>query len=195
MGAVRIADWRELSDMLDAISTTGFHALVIKSSDPRVFPFEFRSHRSRNLGLNARGCRSFAIAMGRGIAAIAGPCHGAGAAIAMACDPSSRPACDNLDFPAKFGVSSYPGGDIRRLAWLIGRARAARLVSAEAIDAREVVLNGWSICSTTTSRHASRNPARKIAANSVDSIAFLKGALDNLCRLKSRMSSFSRKAS
>lgn len=77
------------------------------------------------------------------IAAIDGPCFGAGVALAMACDlrvagPGARFAIT----PAKYGIS-YPQEDIFRLVSLVGPGQAARLLlSADSIDGREAARIG-----------------------------------------------------
>src|SRR5687768_4185980 len=62
------------------------------------------------------------------VAAIEGPCYGAGVALAMACD--IRVAGDGARFaitPAKFGIS-YPQEDVARLVALVGPGQASRLL-------------------------------------------------------------------
>lgn len=72
------------------------------------------------------------------IALIEGPCYGAGVALALACDirlagPGARFAIT----PARMGIS-YPQRDVARLAAIVGRGAAARLLfTGDAIDAAE----------------------------------------------------------
>ncbi|HEX8580019.1 MAG TPA: enoyl-CoA hydratase/isomerase family protein [Allosphingosinicella sp.] len=77
------------------------------------------------------------------VAAIHGPCFGAGVALAMACD--LRFAGSGASFaitPAKYGIS-YPQEDVARLVALVGRGQAARLLlSAGTIDAEEALRIG-----------------------------------------------------
>ena len=62
------------------------------------------------------------------LAAIDGPCFGAGVALAMACDLRfAGPAARFAITPAKFGIS-YPQGDISRLVALVGPGQASRLL-------------------------------------------------------------------
>lgn len=78
------------------------------------------------------------------IAAISGPCYGAGVALAMACD--LRIATSSAAFaitPAKIGLS-YPQEDVHRLVALVGPGQAARLLftgmSIEAAEAARIGL-------------------------------------------------------
>jgi enoyl-CoA hydratase/carnithine racemase len=62
------------------------------------------------------------------IAAIAGPCFGAGVALAMACDLRlAGPGAAFAITPAKFGIS-YPQEDVARLVALVGPGQASRLL-------------------------------------------------------------------
>lgn len=77
------------------------------------------------------------------IAAIGGPCYGAGVALALACD--LRLAGDGARFaitPARMGIS-YPQEDVARLVALVGAGQAARLLlTGSAIDAEEALRIG-----------------------------------------------------
>ncbi|HEY5711881.1 MAG TPA: enoyl-CoA hydratase/isomerase family protein [Allosphingosinicella sp.] len=77
------------------------------------------------------------------IAAISGPCYGAGVALAIACD--LRVATEAARFaitPAKMGIS-FPQEDVHRLVSLVGKGQAARLLfSAATIDAAEAARIG-----------------------------------------------------
>lgn len=188
--ALRMVDWAELSASLEAISTADVQALIVESSDPQVFSAGSDLVEVEGLSVKPEDAAPFALAMQRvmqqlgagpmvTIAAIAGPCHGAGVAIAMACD--IRVAGPRATFsipPAKFGIS-YPSGDIRRLARLVGPGQAARLLySAETIDAPEAARIGLIDLLDDDVAARCDDLAQKIAANSADSIALLKGALD-----------------
>lgn len=188
--AMRMADWAELSDMLDAISRAGVQALIIESSDPQVFSagsdlveVEALSEKPENAAPFAKAMQRVMQQLGAGpmvtMAAIAGPCHGAGVAIAMACDIRvARPRATFSIPPAKFGIS-YPSGDIRRLARLVGRGQAARLLySAETIDAQEAARIGLVDLVDDNVAERCQELAQQIAANSAESIALLKGTLD-----------------
>lgn len=188
--ALRMADWAKLSDMLEAISTAGVQALIIESSDSQVFSAGSDLVEVEALSKEPDDAAPFALAMQRvmqqlgagpmvTLAAIAGPCHGAGVAIAMACD--IRIAGPRATFsipPAKFGIS-YPSGDIRRLARLVGPGQAARLLySAETIDAQEAARIGLVDLLENDVAARCQDLAQKIAANSGESITLLKGALN-----------------
>lgn len=77
------------------------------------------------------------------LAAIAGPCFGAGVALAMACDLRFAGAGASFAItPAKFGIS-YPQEDVARLVGLVGRGQAARLLlGAVTVDARDALRIG-----------------------------------------------------
>lgn len=77
------------------------------------------------------------------LAAIDGPCFGAGVALAMACDLRfAGPAASFAITPAKFGIS-YPQEDVARLVGLVGPGQAARLLlGAVRVDAAEALRIG-----------------------------------------------------
>jgi enoyl-CoA hydratase/carnithine racemase len=109
------------------------------------------------------------------IAAIEGPCYGAGVALAMACD--IRVAGEGARFamtPAKIGIS-YPQEDIARLVALVGPGQASRLMlGAGTIDAREAARIGLVEVVTADIDAALNELAAAILANSGESIAVLK---------------------
>jgi enoyl-CoA hydratase/carnithine racemase len=72
------------------------------------------------------------------IAAIDGPCFGAGVALAMACDLRVSGARAHFAItPAKFGIS-YPQEDVHALVSLVGPGQASRLLfAASGIDGAE----------------------------------------------------------
>jgi enoyl-CoA hydratase/carnithine racemase len=103
---------------------------------------------------DAAACEAFRRAMRDGIdtlaalpvptlAAIEGPCFGAGVALAMACDLRlAGPAATFAVTPAKFGLS-YPQQDVARLVALVGPGQASRLLlTALPVDAGEAVRIG-----------------------------------------------------
>lgn len=77
------------------------------------------------------------------VAAVNGPCFGAGVALALACD--LRVAQTGARFaitPAKFGIS-FPQSDVRRLVALVGPGQASRLLlTAQPIGAEEALRIG-----------------------------------------------------
>lgn len=112
------------------------------------------------------------------IAAIEGPCYGAGVALAMACD--LRVAGEGARFaitPAKFGIS-YPQEDVARLVALIGPGQASRLLlGAGTIDAAEAARIGLVELAAADAALAVEALAGAILANSGESIAALKRAI------------------
>jgi enoyl-CoA hydratase/carnithine racemase len=112
------------------------------------------------------------------IAAIDGPCYGAGVALAMARD--LRLAGEGARFaitPAKFGIS-YPQQDVARLVALVGPGQASRLLlGAGSIDAAEAVRIGLAELAAVDMDPAVEALAQAILANSGESIAVLKRAI------------------
>jgi enoyl-CoA hydratase/carnithine racemase len=112
------------------------------------------------------------------VAAIEGPCYGAGVALAMACD--IRIAGEGARFaitPAKFGIS-YPQEDVARLVALVGPGQAARLLlGAESIDSAEAARIGLAELAVPDSESAAGAFAAAVLANSPDSVATLKAAV------------------
>jgi enoyl-CoA hydratase/carnithine racemase len=108
------------------------------------------------------------------IAAISGPCYGAGVALAMACD--LRVAAVDAVFaitPAKIGLS-YPQEDVHRLVALVGPGPAARLLfTGETIDAAEALRIG--LVELVDADVAALVAA--ILANDAESLAALKAAI------------------
>ncbi|HET9637797.1 MAG TPA: enoyl-CoA hydratase/isomerase family protein [Allosphingosinicella sp.] len=112
------------------------------------------------------------------VAAIEGPCYGAGIALAMACD--IRIAGEGARFaitPAKFGIS-YPQEDVSRLVALVGAGQASRLLlGAAAIDSAEAARIGLVELFAADLGAAVDELAAAILANSGESIAVLKRAI------------------
>ena len=110
------------------------------------------------------------------VAAIDGPCFGAGVALAMACD--LRIAGRGARFaitPAKIGIS-YPQEDIFSLVALVGPAQAARLLfTAGTIDADEALAIG--LVEQVDPPGGAEGVAAAIAANAPESLATLKRGL------------------
>jgi enoyl-CoA hydratase/carnithine racemase len=110
------------------------------------------------------------------VAAIDGPCFGAGVALAMACDlrvagPRARFAIT----PAKYGIS-YPQEDVARLVGLVGRGQAARLLlGAGTIDAAEAMRIGLvDLHAPAGLEPLLADLAATLTANSAASLAALK---------------------
>jgi len=107
------------------------------------------------------------------VAAVEGPCYGAGVALAIACDLRiARPGARFAITPAKIGIA-YPQEDIHRLVGLIGPGQAARLLfTAEAIDAEEAAAIG--LVERVEPQGGAETVAAAIAAHPRDSLAALK---------------------
>ena len=112
------------------------------------------------------------------VAAIEGPCYGAGVALAMACDLRvAAPAARFAITPAKFGIS-YPQEDVARLVGLVGPGQASRLLlGAGSIDAAEAERIGLVELVATDLAAAVDSLAGAICANSAESVAVLKRAI------------------
>jgi enoyl-CoA hydratase/carnithine racemase len=112
------------------------------------------------------------------VAAIEGPCYGAGVALAIACD--LRIAGEGARFaitPAKFGIS-YPQEDVARLVALVGPGQAARLLlGAGSVDAAEAARIGLVELAVADVGAAVDELAGAICANSGESVAVLKRAI------------------
>jgi enoyl-CoA hydratase/carnithine racemase len=112
------------------------------------------------------------------VAAIEGPCYGAGVALAMACD--MRVAGQGARFaitPARLGIS-YPQEDVARLVALVGPGQASRLLlGAGPIDAAEAARIGLVELAPADVAAVVEEMAEAILANSPESIAVLKRAI------------------
>jgi enoyl-CoA hydratase/carnithine racemase len=112
------------------------------------------------------------------IAAIEGPCYGAGVALAMACDV--RVAGEGARFaitPAKFGIS-YPQEDVARLVALVGPGQASRLLlGAGTVDSAEAARVGLVELAVADVGAAVDEIGGAILANSAESIRVLKRSI------------------
>jgi enoyl-CoA hydratase/carnithine racemase len=151
--AIPLAGWRELAGRVREAEAAGARALVIAGSaaafcagaDLQDFP-AFQGDPAARADFRAamrEGMDGLAGAAMPTIAAIEGPCYGAGVALALACDlrlagPDARFAIT----PAKFGIS-YPQEDVARLVALVGPGQASRLLlTALPIDSAEATRIG-----------------------------------------------------
>lgn len=183
--AIPVAGWGELARACAESSAGGARLLVLSGgrqafcsgADLADFPAltddpaaasAFRE--AMRAGLDA--LRDLPIAT---IAAIEGPCYGAGVALAMACD--LRVAGEGARFaitPAKFGIS-YPQEDVARLVALVGPGQATRLLlGAGSIEAAEAARIGLVELMADDVGLAVDDLAKAILANSGESIAVLK---------------------
>lgn len=112
------------------------------------------------------------------IAAIEGPCYGAGVALAMACD--IRVAGEGARFaitPAKFGIS-YPQEDVARLVALVGPGQASRLLlGAATVESAEAARIGLVELAVADVGGAIDEITGAILANSGESIKVLKRSI------------------
>jgi enoyl-CoA hydratase/carnithine racemase len=151
--AIPLAGWRELAAKMREAEAAGARALVLAGSqaafcagaDLQDFP-ALQGDPAAPAGFRAamrEGLDTLAAAAMPTVAAIEGPCYGAGVALALACDlrlagPGARFAIT----PAKFGIS-YPQEDVARLVALVGRGQASRLLlTALPIDGSEAARIG-----------------------------------------------------
>jgi enoyl-CoA hydratase/carnithine racemase len=109
------------------------------------------------------------------IALVEGACHGAGVAVAIACDIRiASPAALFATTPAKLGIS-YPQEDVHRLVGLVGPGQASRLLfSAKGIDGREAERIGLVEMCAEDASEAADELASSIAANAPESLRTLK---------------------
>jgi enoyl-CoA hydratase/carnithine racemase len=112
------------------------------------------------------------------LAAIEGPCYGAGVALAMACDVRIAGMAARFAItPAKFGIS-YPQEDVARLVALVGPGQAARLLlGAGSIDGAEAARIGLVELAPADVAAAVDELAAAILGNSGESVAVLKRAI------------------
>lgn len=182
--AVPASGWQLLEQRCGEAARSGARLLVLSGTrdafcagadldDMAAFAGEAGSSTAFRLmmrsGLDALRNLPFAT-----VAAIEGPCFGAGVALAMACDlrvagPSARFAIT----PAKFGIS-YPQEDVARLVALVGPGQASRLLlGAAAVDAVEAARIGL----VELVGDDVEELAAAILANSGESVAVLKRAI------------------
>src|SRR4051794_27599105 len=151
--AIPQSGWRELAARVREAEASAARALVLAGSpaafcagaDLRDFPALQRDPAARAdfRAAMREGLDGLAAATMPTIAAIEGPCYGAGVALALACDlrlagPGARFAIT----PARFGIS-YPQEDVARLVALVGPGQASRLLlTALPIDAAEAARIG-----------------------------------------------------
>ncbi|HEX8483357.1 MAG TPA: enoyl-CoA hydratase/isomerase family protein [Allosphingosinicella sp.] len=186
--AVRVEDWSLLSLRCGEAVSSGARLLILSGStqafcagaDLADFPAftadpervaDFR--RRMRAGLDS--VRRLAIPT---LAAIEGPCFGAGVALAMACD--IRIAGEGSRFaitPAKFGIS-YPQEDVARLVALVGPGQASRLLlGAVVLDSAEAARIGLVELLAPDVGPVLEALAEQMLANSAQSIAILKRAV------------------
>lgn len=186
--AIPVGGWGELAEACADAASGGARLLVLSGSreafcagaDLSDFP---------GLTDDPEAAKAFRLAMRAGldalgalpvatIAAVDGPCYGAGVALAMACD--IRVAGEGARFaitPAKFGIS-YPQEDVARLVALIGPGQSSRLLlGAGTIGAAEAARIGLVEIEAADVDSAVSELAAAILANSGESVAVLKRSI------------------
>ncbi|MEA3009806.1 MAG: hypothetical protein QOJ91_1498 [Sphingomonadales bacterium] len=186
--AIPVRDWALLAHRCGEAARSGARLLVVSATkqafcagaDLEDFPAFAADPQATSAfraimrsGLDA--LRTLPIAT---IAAVEGPCFGAGVALAMACD--LRIAGEGARFavtPAKFGIS-YPQEDVARLVALVGPGQASRLLlGAATVDGAEAARIGLVELVADDVGATVDALAGAILANSGESIAVLKRAI------------------
>ena len=151
--AIPVDQWRALGQLAQGAVAEGARMLILEG-EGRAFcaGADLKDFPAMHGDLGAAA--AFREAMREGIEAVAalpvptlaaidGPCFGAGVALAMACDLRfSGPNAIFAITPAKYGIS-YPQEDVARLVGLVGEGQAARLLlGAVTIDGEEALRIG-----------------------------------------------------
>lgn len=179
--------WLRLAECFEMIAPAGVEAVILTggkgcfsagadlvelaqlADDPDARPL-FRKAMRRGLGAVSNS----AVPV---IAFVDGECHGAGVALAMACDIRVVTVMARFSVPpARLGIT-YPQEDVARLVDLVGKGQAARiLLSGLPLDADEALRIGLAdILSESASELA-----RAIADNDAASIAILRRQIDGM---------------
>lgn len=183
--AIPVRDWALLAHRCGEAARSGARLLVLSGTtqafcagaDLEDFPAFAADPKATSAfrqlmrtGLDA--LRDLPIAT---IAAIEGPCYGAGVALAMACDV--RVAGEGARFaitPARFGIA-YPQEDVARLVALVGPGQASRLLlGASTLGWAEAARIGLVEIAAGDVGLAVEELAAAILANSGESVAVLK---------------------
>jgi enoyl-CoA hydratase/carnithine racemase len=186
--AIPARGWAELAQSCAKAATSGARLLVVAGA-PEAFCAGADLADFPAFMADPRAATAFRLVMRKGldslrnlplatVAAIEGPCYGAGVALAMACD--IRVAGKAARFaitPAKFGIS-YPQEDVARLVALIGPGQASRLLlGAGGIGAAEAARIGLVELLADDVGAAVDELAKAICGNSAESVAVLKRAI------------------
>lgn len=180
--------WADLAERCREAEAAGARLLVLSGrseafcagadlADFHAFADDPRSATAFRLVMR-KGLDSLSDLRPATVAAIEGPCYGAGVALAMACDLRlAGPAARFAITPAKFGIS-YPQEDVARLVALVGPGQASRLLlGAGSIDSAEAARIGLIELVATDLEAAVDALAGAICANSAESVAVLKRAI------------------
>ncbi|HEY0412471.1 MAG TPA: enoyl-CoA hydratase/isomerase family protein [Allosphingosinicella sp.] len=186
--AVPAGAWRGLGEAAARAAASGARALVVRGAGSAFCAGADVADFAAMAGDEA-ACAAFRLGMREGmealaalpipvIAAIHGPCFGAGVALALACDVRlASPAASFAITPAKFGIS-YPQEDVHRLTALVGPGQASRLLlSALPVGAAEALRIGLVEAVAEDPEAALAVLTAAVAAGSADSHATLKRAI------------------
>jgi enoyl-CoA hydratase/carnithine racemase len=186
--AIPRGGWRRLAEAAQGAVARGARLLVVQGAGSAFCAGADISDFEALRG-DAAACEAFRRAMREGIdtlarlpvptvAAIAGPCFGAGVALAMACDLRiAGPGASFAVTPAKFGLS-YPQEDVARLVALTGPGQASRLLlTALPVGAKEALRIGLADLFAEDMEAELDRLVGAILAGSGDSHATLKSAI------------------
>lgn len=187
--AIPVGGWLDLAERTEQAERAGARLLIVSGAgnafcagaDVSDFPAMRDNEEARS---------RFRLAMREGldrlrgldiptIAAIHGPCFGAGVALAMACDIRVSGAGAHFAItPAKFGIS-YPQEDVHRLVSLVGSGQTSRLLfGAAGIDGPEAERIGLiEIHAGERLAATIEDIAGAIVANSAASLLALKASI------------------
>jgi enoyl-CoA hydratase/carnithine racemase len=183
--AIPVGDWALLAHRCGETARSGARLLILSGTN-QAFCAGADLEDFPALTADPKAAGAFRLAMRTGldalrdlpiatVAAVEGPCYGAGVALALACD--LRIAGQGARFavtPAKFGIS-YPQEDIARLVALIGPGQASRLLlGAGTVDAAEAARIGLVELVAEETGPLVDTVTEAILANSGPSIAALK---------------------
>lgn len=185
--ALRLQEWLRLAECFETIEQAGVH-VVILTGQKHCFCAGADLTELAQLSYDLDGRPRFREAMRRGLNAVGnspvpviafvdGDCHGAGVALAMACDirvvsPTSRFSMP----PARLGIT-YPQADVTRLVQLVGKGQAARiLLSGLSLDADEALRIGLADIMDESAHEL----ARAIADNDAASVAILRRQISGM---------------
>lgn len=183
--AMRATDWLVLEERVGEAAASGFRVILLAGAGT-AFCAGADLAELAALCDDVSGRAAFRQAMRRGIdaiagsalpvmAAVGGDCHGAGVALAMACDIRVASAAARFSIPpARYGIA-YPQDDVDRLVRSVGRGNAAALLLTGAtIDAREAGRIGLVDSIAESAEAAAAGIAATIAANDATSVALLR---------------------
>ncbi|WP_165611162.1 enoyl-CoA hydratase/isomerase family protein [Sphingomonas jatrophae] len=188
--AVTLAGWAELGRVVAQVAAERPAAVILHARSGPAFCAGADLDELARLAEDREGRAVFHRAMADAFAALAalpmptvaaidGPCHGAGVALAMACDLRLAGTAARFSIPpARLGIL-YPPADVARLTALVGRAHAIRLLATGAtIDAEEAARIGLVDMIAPDPLREAEAMAGAIAANDWESVNKLKHMVD-----------------